>query len=598
MSMTEYYIWRLRRLHIEKGIYSPIFVSSSSNYDWKQMYHEMFQLRYLWNNDNDNNNEISYRSGMNKDVQKQNTISSSNESDFHVSVCARFRPKKSQAKDFHQNNKRITLPLHQRLSIIKITNKITSNREALKILHDNGGWFHDRKIQVSDNINQDDSSGQDCLKSGIHTIDYDKNAFIIVDAIKGLCKIQFDNIMPDTSSQMEVYENTAMKHVNDLINGCNASCLVYGQTGSGKTYTMFGDDNYDDKIPIHMNTPPRHWGIVQRSCWEVIQAMEYRKKHMNLELDCHLRITYVEIFGDTVLDLLRKGVACGHSRVSAQRYVLDGSSEVPVSSFHDIIMLLKKGKQQKRQAATAMNERSSRAHTLFILTLTQNCRARNIHYTSRLFLADLGGCEQLKKSIFDQTNTKQRFVTRNDADEQFMQSQQVKEAVNINLGLLALKQCVDKLNQKSRHIPYADSKLTMLLSPGFGVNSKTTVIVCAAHEMEYSAETVNAIKFGRTCRKISKQMTREKFHMMEELLNKIDFDIRECEKLIQKKERWETIEKRRIDECGEIEIKKVTILMGADDERNRMEELLRKKSELIGFSDSKYHDVLKYSEKV
>lgn len=74
--------------------------------------------------------------------------------------------------------------------------------------------------------------------------------------------------------------------------------------------------------------------------------------------------------------------------------------------------LLAKGDAQKRRAATAMNARSSRAHALFILTLTQRDvkdpskdaaasskrAASDRVITSQLYLADLGGSEQVHLS--------------------------------------------------------------------------------------------------------------------------------------------------------------------------------------------------------
>ena len=47
----------------------------------------------------------------------------------------------------------------------------------------------------------------------------------------------------------------------------------------------------------------------------------------------------------------------------------------------------------------------------------------------------------------------------------------------INLGLMALKSCVEALVSKSKYIPYSDSKLTMMLSTALGGNSKTYVII-------------------------------------------------------------------------------------------------------------------------
>lgn len=104
------------------------------------------------------------------------------------------------------------------------------------------------------------------------------------------------------------------------------------------------------------------------------------------------------VYGDTVTDLLKFGQRCGHSKVAAQQYVLSGAAEQRVSTMSDICALLQLGEEQKRRAATAMNDRSTRAHGIFILTLKQRDFSSDISMTSKLFLADLGGSEQVKKS--------------------------------------------------------------------------------------------------------------------------------------------------------------------------------------------------------
>jgi len=50
----------------------------------------------------------------------------------------------------------------------------------------------------------------------------------------------FDAVFDDTSTQREVYEDTAMAVVNAVLQGYNGTVFAYGQTGTGKTYTMEG----------------------------------------------------------------------------------------------------------------------------------------------------------------------------------------------------------------------------------------------------------------------------------------------------------------------------------------------------------------------
>jgi len=105
----------------------------------------------------------------------------------------------------------------------------------------------------------------------------------------------------------------------------------------------------------------------------------------------------VQIFGNKVTDLLKKRRPCGRNRAAAQRYVLDGAAEVKMRNLDDLNNILDEGEKYKKKAATAMDEHSSRAHTLVILTLKQKRQDSGINITSRLFMVDLGGSEDTKK---------------------------------------------------------------------------------------------------------------------------------------------------------------------------------------------------------
>ena len=58
-------------------------------------------------------------------------------------------------------------------------------------------------------------------------------------------------------------------------------------------------------------------------------------------------------------------------RGGAASFVLQGARQQPLSSLADALAMLQAGEARKRYAATAMNEHSSRAHTLFLLSLQQ-----------------------------------------------------------------------------------------------------------------------------------------------------------------------------------------------------------------------------------
>lgn len=349
---------------------------------------------------------------------------------------------------------------------------------------------------------------------------------------------------------------------------------------------MFGSDWKSDDNTFH------NPGIIPRACSDLFEALEFRKRNLNLPIKTEVSVSYIEIYGNEVNDLLRERKACGQSKAAAHRYVLEGSAEMFVKNLSETKDLLHKGELQKRTASTAMNQRSSRAHSLFILTLRQTCSSNsNLTQLSRFFLADLGGSEQLKKS---QPYVNTKLITSNPSQNVLEKmasatcttSQRIQESININLGLLALKQCVRALRKK--HIaPYWDSKLTMLLSTGLGGDSKTSLIVCGSQDISHVPETISAMKFGQECMGVVSEFeiggNAVTETTLKDLLASIDNDIRSCEANIRKNEKWEVKEEKIFDENGElIDLKKKTILIGASEYRQQLASLIRQKCDLTG----------------
>ena len=73
--------------------------------------------------------------------------------------------------------------------------------------------------------------------------------------------------------------------------------------------------------------------------------------------------------------------------------------------------LLQAADELKRRAATAMNERSSRAHAVLVLRLKQRMGPACEETTSTLCMADLGGSEQVNnlEQILEQVNNQSRL---------------------------------------------------------------------------------------------------------------------------------------------------------------------------------------------
>ena len=174
--------------------------------------------------------------------------------------------------------------------------------------------------------------------------------------------------------------------------------------------------------------------------------------------------------------------------------------------------------------------------------------------------------------------------------------ERMKEAVNINLGLLALKKVIKALNDKSCHVPYQDSKLTMLLSQGLGGDCSCLCHCLLGHGPKACFETVQTLRFGENCSLLENEAG-DNSNMLASVLAKLDAEIQECEAEIKAKERWEHRDVERNDvnveegtleaAAGGKEIKKVSVLVGAEKERIRLNELLMKKASYVGMTSEK-----------
>jgi len=367
--------------------------------------------------------------------------------------------------------------------------------------------------------------------------------------------------------------------VSDFVNGLSSTLIVYGQTGSGKTYTMFGEPLDGSSAVLTGDSR----GVVPRVCEEVLEALKVREEQ---GIDARVAMSYVEVYGQEVFDLLRDGARVGQSRVAGQRYVLDGNCETEFSNLTEVHELLRTGDSQKRRAATAMNFNSTRAHTVVALTLCQRNLENGTEHTSRFLLADLGGSEQLAKS---KANEGMKDIGTTSWAEYYQARERVSEATGINLGLFALKNCIDALNERQvalkegrrpPRVPYQDSKLTMLLSGALGGDARTAVVVAGTLDSVHAPETIQTLRFGERCRGVENKASLNSADLRA-AVDEIDLQISMLESDIRRKERWETRREVRQDIEGEETIA-TSVLVGAEAERAKLESALRRRSVLLG----------------
>jgi len=84
--------------------------------------------------------------------------------------------------------------------------------------------------------------------------------------------------------------------------------------------------------------------------------------------------------------------------------------------------------------------------------------------------------------------------------------ERLDEAKSINRSLTSLTSVIFKLSEpglkSNDHIPYRDSKLTLVLRDALGGNCRTSLIVCASPSTRNTHETVSTLRFGRRAKAI------------------------------------------------------------------------------------------------
>jgi kinesin family protein 3/17 len=282
---------------------------------------------------------------------------------------------------------------------------------------------------------------------------------------------QFDFAYPDGISQEEVYEETAAPIVSGVLEGFNGTIFAYGQTGTGKTYTMDGKSNGE------------HRGIVPRAFEHIFEYMATNGENQQFMVT----VTYVEIYNDELRDLLASGDSEPLKiREDPQHGVtIRGVAMHKVQQLDDLWRLLAFGKKNRKVRKTNMNPESSRSHSILTLnveTLSQMEGGSHVR-SARLNLVDLAGSERIAKTGAEGAG--------------------MAEGININYELMILGNCIAALTSKGNtHIPYRDSKLTMLLRDSLGGNARTMMIAALGPASYNFSETMSTLRYAERAKKI------------------------------------------------------------------------------------------------
>lgn len=292
----------------------------------------------------------------------------------------------------------------------------------------------------------------------------------------GLKPYRFHQVLGESALQGQVFAESGVNVLLDAaLEGYSSTIFAYGQTGSGKTYTMSGvEENLSRQDYVSDETD----GLIPRSISYLWHEMAKRGEKY------FVKATFFEIYNEQVRDLLNPGAGVLHTRWNAKKgFFVENLLVVDSHTIDDLIAVLHEGIRNRKTGSHELNKDSSRSHTIMTVYVISEISEGGHMYKryGKVYFVDLAGSERLKES---------KSV-----------GGMVKETGNINKSLFNLGKVISSLGDKKnrvlpQHIPYRDSKLTMLLMDSLGGAARTLMIACVSPAVVYVEETLSTLNYA------------------------------------------------------------------------------------------------------
>ena len=287
----------------------------------------------------------------------------------------------------------------------------------------------------------------------------------------------YDYILVPDCTQEQMYEKVAKKTVIDFTEGYNGTIFAYGQSGSGKTYSMLGPDSVFETLASSAEN--ELYGITPRAVYQIFNIF---KDFERSGTKWKLTLSYIEIYNEKVKCLLSKKDGLKIREDPNEGFVIPEKESKDCNSPLSVFEGINLASRNRATGATNQNERSSRSHAILQLELIYNS-IDGLVRKSHLSLVDLAGSERIAKTGAE--------------------GQRLKEAQKINQSVTTLGMVIMSLTTPGcKHIPFRNSKLTLILKDSLGGSSKTTLLCTASRLKRHSEESIQTLYFASRAKTI------------------------------------------------------------------------------------------------
>ncbi|XP_026855653.2 kinesin-like protein KIF26B isoform X2 [Electrophorus electricus] len=300
----------------------------------------------------------------------------------------------------------------------------------------------------------------------------------------------FDAVFSHDASQAEICAGTVAEVIQSVVNGADGCVFCFGHSKLGKSYTMIGKDDSMQNL-----------GIIPCAISWLFKIINERKEKTGARFS--VRVSAVEVWGkdENLKDLLSE-VATGSLQDGQSPGVylcedpicgmqLQNQSELRAPTAEKAALFLDAAIASRTSSRPDYSEGEHRtSHMLFTLHIYQYRMEKTgkggmSGGRSRLHLIDLGSCVKVLSKTRD-------------------------SGVGLCLSLSALGNVILALVNGSKHIPYKDSKLTMLLRESLGnMNCRTTMIAHISSSPSNFSETLSTLQIASRVLRMKKKKAKQ-----------------------------------------------------------------------------------------
>ena len=343
----------------------------------------------------------------------------------------------------------------------------------------------------------------------------------------------FNRIISPKEKQLKAFAVTCSDVLKGILQGFNGCLIAYGQTGSGKTFTILGDQDKNEKGLLQLSLA--YLLASQKKIWLEISAVQIYMENIYDIFDSE---------DDSSTNSSRRSMKfsnrnpahyqIGHLKKVNYNYISKDGMKLHdlltfrIENIEDVEEVVQCINENRRTGKTNMNEKSSRSHAIFMV------KVHNPDFSgySTFYLVDLAGSERLKKSqiknkiTMDETisinaslmalskcisalvkgekkKKKKRKTKGKSVSPGKSEKSDLTRVKNLNMtGDHLARQSISTNVSRNRHIPFRDSKLTMLLQNCLLGKSLLSLIVTISPDDRDVEESFSTLRFGQCAAKM------------------------------------------------------------------------------------------------